>query len=417
MARTINRFSETQYKLTSVNQADTWVTTNINVATPSTSTFRPNGYKQFEMSIIDPDQPNFLELNGLNLFETDENTEIVLTFAVRMVSGGSVSVLISETNLGINEVDQTFPIDATNSVFATSSIAEPVVSTVEWSIIRTNPIVVPVSVNTPTLNISISFEPVDDTEIFYFTSPFIAPNYDMFLKNSSIIPIMQNLPFWLVQQDLELESTPNVQLARLIDIGSTYVDKAIEYAFAYHYVDIEDGFNALNPLTISRFSDPSQATYPVLLYLSAFVFTSPVTRFESAEDYLPEPFILDESNLDEETRLLLTTITSITPPTITRNIQLDLLRWQIQFGYYGANAGTMNAVIEAAKQMLIGDKELSVSFDWDTEPWVINIESPWDQTFGADEESVGTQSSLVLQAVSYAKPLGVLVNHNIAAVV
>jgi hypothetical protein len=132
---------------------------------------------------------------------------------------------------------------------------------------------------------------------------------------------------------------------------------------------------------------------------------------------LPEPFILDESNLDEETRLLLTTITSITPPTITRNIQLDLLRWQIQFGYYGANAGTMNAVIEAAKQMLIGDKELSVSFDWDTEPWVINIESPWDQTFGADEESVGTQSSLVLQAVSYAKPLGVLVNHNIAAVV
>jgi hypothetical protein len=67
--------------------------------------------------------------------------------------------------------------------------------------------------------------------------------------------------------------------------------------------------------------------------------------------------------------------------------------------------------------MLIGDKELSVSFDWDTEPWVINIESPWDQTFGADEESVGTQSSLVLQAVGYAKPLGVLVNHNIAAVV
>lgn len=417
MAKTINRLSETQYKLTSINAANTWVTENLNVTNSGTSTFRPNGYKQLEMSIIDPDLPNALEINGLTLFETDENIEIILTFAVRMASGGSVSVVISETNLGINEVSQTFPIESTNSVFATSSIVEPVVSTVEWSIIRTNSIVVPISVNSPTLNISISFEPVDDTEIFYFTSPFVAPNYDMFLKNAAIVPIMQNLPFWIVQQDLELESTPNVQLSRLIDIGSSYIDKAIEYVFAYRYVDIEDGFNISNPLTISRFTDPSQAAYPVLLYLSAFVFTSPVTRFESAEDYLPEPFILDESNLDEETRLLLTTITSITPPTITRNIQLELLRWQIQFGYYGANAGTMNAVIEAAKQMLTGEKQLTVNFDWDVEPWVINIESPWDQTFGADEELIGTGSSLVLQAVSYAKPLGVLVNHNITAAV
>ena len=91
MAKTINRLSESQYKLTSVNQANTWSTTNLNISNDALSTFRPNGYRQFEMSLIDPNQPNALEINGLNLFETDENIEIILTFAVRMASGGSVS--------------------------------------------------------------------------------------------------------------------------------------------------------------------------------------------------------------------------------------------------------------------------------------------------------------------------------------
>ena len=415
MAKTINRLSESQYKLTSVNQANTWSTTNLNISNDALSTFRPNGYRQFEMSLIDPNQPNALEINGLNLFETDENIEIILTFAVRMASGGSVSVVISETNLGINEVQQTFQIASTGSVFATSSVVEPVVSTVEWNIIRTNSIVVPVSANTPNIDISISFDPIDNGEIFYFTSPFVSPNYDMFSNNSAIIPIMQNLPFWLVQQDLETVSTPNVQLSRLIDIGSMYIDKAIEYIFAYQYVDVEGGFDPSNPLTISGFVDPTEAAYPVLLHLAPYVFTSPVTRYESAEAFFPQPFILDLSTLDSDDRLLLTTITSLASPVITRSFQLDLLRWQIEFGYYGAFAGTMSAVVEAAKKVLIGDKTLSVDFDWDDEPWVINLESPWDETFGADLESIGLQSSLVLLAVRYAKPLGVLVNHNITA--
>ena len=119
--------------------------------------------------------------------------------------------------------------------------------------------------------------------------------------------------------------------------------------------------------------------------------------------------------MDSDDRLLLTTITSIASPVITRSFQLDLLRWQIEFGYYGEFAGTMSSVVEAAKKVLIGDKTLSVDFDWDNEPWVINLESPWDETFGADLESIGLQSSLVLLAVRYAKPLGVLVNHNITA--
>ena len=98
-------------------------------------------------------------------------------------------------------------------------------------------------------------------------------------------------------------------------------------------------------------------------------------------------------------------------------MQLNLLRWQATTGYYGSFAGTLPAVREAAKQMLIGNKTISVNYDWEVAPWVINVSTPWNETYGGDLAGIGEQSDLVLEAISHARPLGVLVNHSMTAAV
>jgi len=39
----------------------------------------------------------------------------------------------------------------------------------------------------------------------------------------------------------------------------------------------------------------------------------------------------------------------------------------------------------------------------------------WDETFGADVSLIGQSSDLVLEAIAKARPLGVLVTHELVA--
>ncbi len=89
--------------------------------------------------------------------------------------------------------------------------------------------------------------------------------------------------------------------------------------------------------------------------------------------------------------------------------------WLIAFStvtHAAFNPFNLSAAYDAAKRQLTGTKTLAYSFDFDVEPWVINLESEWYETYGATGvEEVGESSKLVLNAVEYARPLGVKVNH------
>ena len=65
--------------------------------------------------------------------------------------------------------------------------------------------------------------------------------------------------------------------------------------------------------------------------------------------------------------------------------------------------------------MLIGTKTVSLEYDYSTSPFEINILTRWDETFGGDEPLIGQSSPLVLEAISKARPLGVLVTHEMVA--
>ncbi|NBR35785.1 MAG: hypothetical protein EBT80_00080 [Chitinophagales bacterium] len=334
-----------------------------------------------------------------------------------MISGGSVTVNINENVYATLNVQETVDITSNTNIYSVSNNFGSTVQTFDWTIVRVPPFSVAGSGLAPSFEISIEFTPSDSTEIFYFTSPVLIGYYDMFFLNSALKDLSTWMPLWITNKELASTTLPNVQMLRYMDIGSDYLDRSIEYLYRYQYVDIAGGFNPTNDATRSTLVDPKVAGYQTLLWLLVFTFTKPVTRYELSPDYLPDPFILDESLLDGTDRLLLTSFTELNPPVISRSTQLALLRWQAETSYYGGFAGTLPAVREAAKQMLTGAKTLTIDYDYEVEPWVINLTSPWNQTFGGDETLVGEPSNLVLEAVSYAKPLGVLINHEMTAAV
>lgn len=415
--KTENKLSQTQSQLNVVNTVGTWNSTNLIIDNDPVSTFRPGGYKMLAMSVIDSSLPAFIKLEGVDGELEDINQLMTFAFALRMLGGGITRTTITENVYGIiNEVTE---------VVSTSSGSEYLISTgggsqtqaVLWNIVRATSFRVEGTTLAPSFNIKIEFEPEDATEVFYMTSPCFIQEFEYLALNAAFLQLVRNLPQWIKDATLSSNQSPNNQLFRYMDVGSVYLDKAIEYLFAYKFFDISMGFVSTNNLTRSALVDPIVAEYETLLWLVSFVFTRPVTNFELSPEFLPSPFILDASLLDGPDRLVLTSYSALNPPVVSRTLQLNLLRWQATTGYYGSFAGTLPAIREATKQMLIGNKTTSIDYDWQAEPWVINVETPWNETYGGDITGIGEESALVLEAISHARPLGVLVKHSMTSAV
>ena len=88
----------------------------------------------------------------------------------------------------------------------------------------------------------------------------------------------------------------------------------------------------------------------------------------------------------------------------------DFLEWQLNTSHYGRAAGSRNAILEAARQVLIKTKDgnpstLSVAVlpRYLGDPFAIRVATLANETPDAEE---GEVSSLVTQSVNWAKPMG-----------
>jgi hypothetical protein len=267
------------------------------------------------------------------------------------------------------------------------------------------------------MSIHITFFPSDTSETIYFTIPVLCQNYEFVARNRIFTRVMANMPEVFRQIDLENTSDLPLPFFRLVDIFTTGIDVAFTELGQYAYLDIAGGFKETDDTTKSKLVNQDIADFATLIWLCKFNGTRPVTRYESSLETVTTPFVLGDglgsgSDLDSGDGLLLTSYSELNPPPLNLTAQEELLRWQLDYGYYGVNAGTLPAVIEAAKRQLIGDKTVTYDFDFDVEPWVINLQSEWFETYGATgEEEIGNASQLVLNAVEYARPLGIKITH------
>lgn len=97
-------------------------------------------------------------------------------------------------------------------------------------------------------------------------------------------------------------------------------------------------------------------------------------------------------------------------------IRRDFIEWQLSTSHYARGAGTREAMIDAAKRVLVktkdeGQSTFSVALTprYQDDPFSILVQTLTNETPDADE---GESSYLVLQSVNWAKPLGYKVFHN-----
>ena len=350
-----------------------------------------------------------LSLNDLTTFDIDGELPFVFLFAIKMPSGGTITSSITE-NTSVSIISaETKTISA-----ATASVNADGVSSPQWSIIRFNTDIIG-DIVSPAFNISITIDPEDAGEFIYFTRPAFYPRYEFLSQNASLQDIFAYLPELFIETDFSVTDDLDLPMFRYLDVATSQMNITSNKAIGYTIFDISEGYVEGNTDLESSLVQTNNADLETLIWLAKFSGTLPVTRFASSLETESEPFILNTSTLGSSDAIRITSYTELNPPVIDEEDQKTLVKWQIDNGYYGINAGTDTALIESTKLMLIGPKTVSLEYDYSTSPFEINILTRWDETFGGDEPLIGQSSPLVLEAISKARPLGVLVTHEMVA--
>ena len=414
MGAITNRLLGTQSTLNAFNSAGNWASDDLDISIDTTSELWPlSGFKQLALNIQNGNSDGTISLDSAEILIDDLTKPIIFTCGIKMPSGGTVEVSLGHSSQEVlNSVFTTKLLQGSTSVVNAVGVVNP-----QWYVFRSDQIIPVSEVGTTGMTIHVTFTPNVVGETIYFTLPVLCQNYEFVSKNKILSKVAQNLPEVFLNIDYEQTGGIELPFLRLLDVFTNGLDYSYQQMGRYAYLDIAQGFKDDDDTTKSTLVNSDVADFATLVWLCKFTGTKPVTRYESSLDTVTTPFVLGDdisggSLLDSEDGLLLTSYTQLNPPVLTLAQQIALLRWQIDYGYYGINSGTLPAVVEAAKRQLIGSQSLVVEYDFDTEPWVVNIFSEWDETYGSyGIEDVGNSSALVLSAVEYARPLGIKVNH------
>lgn len=405
-----NRLTDSLAKLQSIYAEDFWQTSTLNYEVAGSSELFDgfSEFKQLKLSIPAGNQSGVLYHEDIQLRAADADIDIVFLFAVKMPSGGIVTCTIAD----VNQVSGATTVTTLNLSQSDAVINAPGILSPQWNIFRSDMFQIPSGQLLPAVNVEIAFEPNDPTEDFYFTTPAIYPAYEFGSANLAVPAIASFLPDVMFQADLDAETTPDRAMLRLIDIAYLGLGESMQLTQDFAYIDTEEGYDPNIDTTKSKLVNSSVADLDTLIWLCKFTGTQPITRFNFSPETIADAFVLDSSDLDSGDQLRLTSYSELNPPILDVQAQETLLRWQLDTGYYGKNAGTMSAVTEAAKLQLINEKEVTVIYDYGTEPFVINIQTKWSETLGAiGPEVIGESSPIVLESIEPARPLGTKITH------
>jgi hypothetical protein len=92
---------------------------------------------------------------------------------------------------------------------------------------------------------------------------------------------------------------------------------------------------------------------------------------------------------------------------------LEFLRWQIKYAYTGINAGSRDSVINAAKWMCTGTKQVNLTCAVATTPFVLAVTTKLSEFSIPDTDYVvGDDSQEIIDILNEVKPLGYTITHS-----
>lgn len=411
-----NRLSEDAKKLSSINVSGSWFSDNLDYSIEH-SEFWPedNSYKQ----IVFFGQVQ-LTISAINLKALDDLNPIELAFGAKMESGGQIQVtLVDSSSISGASVTTSFSVAPQPESAISSGLND-----LSWAVYRTNPVFVDKkTLVVPRVDATITITPNDPNDAVRFANPVVSGTLDQAYYSEAARNIFAVMPNFFTDVD-ETENPPSA-VTRFIDVSFSGLDVAVRAYRDYRFFTVADGRNEANPATLSDLVWPSDAGLDEVKWLTQFSGTEPVAKLSSTLDP-SDPFVLgsptdpDEyadpgaggSLLGGSDTLRFSTTGVNDPPVGTVEVTRDFLRWQAQYGYYGMRAGSIAAVRESVKRVMVEPKEVDISLQHDG-PFTVIVKTPWEQTYGANADEVGEPSAVVLEAIARAKPIGVKITHEL----
>lgn len=401
-----NRLPEKAEKLSELNSSGAWFASNYSSATTENSEFRPDdtSYKQIYFSGISGDLELIAE--SIELGVLDDKAFFEFAFAVKMQSGGTIVALISEVStIQATQQTKTFAVLPQQEVPGNDALNDA-----SWRIFRSESVLTDKGeLSLPRVSLSITITPNDPADVVGFANPVLSGSLDQLLFSESSRHMAALIPSAMyVENSL---TNPAGALIRFVDVALSGLDLAIKAFKNYRFFTIADGRQENLPGTLSELVWPSNAGLSEVRWLAQFSGTDAVAKFSSSLDP-SDAFVLDSSVLNGGDSLRFSSNGLNDPPTNTVEVTLDLLRWQTEYGFFGINAGSVASIRESVKKVMVEPREVTISVQ-NAGAFTVLVETPWEQTFGASENQIGSSSSVVEEVIRLCKPLGVKVTHQL----
>ena len=258
-----------------------------------------------------------------------------------------------------------------------------------YGAIQSNAVTIPSGDEAQEVSISITITGHAATNT-YLTMPHLIDDR-AFYNNEFVYKSRNFMPDFFWELD-SAESFPTAPFHRLIDILTTTandVKKEYDAMFAFDESEVSDPENLATDFSRSVLVDPLFVRDRYIPWLSQFNGTT-IRRN-----------IVDGSNNNY-----------FTNPTIQRNF----VEWQLFNGYYGRAAGTRRAIVESVRQVLVKTKNgANSTYAVGLTPFYLNnqfflrVQTLLNETH--DVTNPGESSTLVLNAIEPARPLGYKIFH------
>jgi hypothetical protein len=288
-----------------------------------------------------------------------------------------------------------------------------------WQLIRAVPVAVP---STGRWSIGLNFRVVFETLTGAFLNIARPSAYQSqrFLLGDFLNNTAAYLPEVFIEADTANFSTnnPTYPLMRFLDVITTTASEVYDQAVSFEYLDASEGGSSSNLFTLSRLVDPRVCDSSYLSWLAQFRGRPVLITYQpSTEGIGWSVFTLNSSllsGLDPITNLPVGIDVLGSDATNLGGLPAGVeafARWQVETGYYGHNAGTVSAMVNAIQRNLTGDQTVNYTLSTNT----IAFTTKQSETFGSVVGDVGTSNSVVMSLIEPARPLGMLVTHTMTA--
>ena len=288
-----------------------------------------------------------------------------------------------------------------------------------WHLIRAVPVAVPA---TGRWSIGVNFRVVFST----LTNAYLniarptAHTSQRFLLGDFFSSTVGNLPEIFLESDFANYSTnsPTYPFSRFVDVITTTAGDIYDQTISFEYLDSSEGGSTNNLFTLSRLVDPRVCDSAYLYWLSQFRGRPILITYQpSTEGIGWSVFTLNSSllsGLDPITGLPVGIDVLGSNATNLGGLPAGIeafARWQVEKGYYGHNAGTIQAMVSAIQRNLTGDETVTYTLSTNT----IAFTTKQSETFGTVVGDIGSSNSVIMSLIEPARPLGMIVTHTMTA--